>query len=733
METQRVVRQKELDLPPLGNQMHVLPFSGSCALEDENFPFEDISEIARLESWRKEISRPSYHIHKWWGQRLGSVFRAMAIGALTPSGTDVLEAFYHPIRIRNAVVFDPFMGSGTTVGEAAKLGARAIGRDINPVAYFLVCNALSRHDRFRILAEFASIKDDVSDAIGFWYKTRLGNGQTGKVLYYFWVKFIPCPYCGQDVDLCSSQIFARHAYAKRRGTARAFCPRCGDICLVYSNDTHSQCKSCGTHFNPQSGPAKGQKATCPSCNHTFPIAQTIRDTGCPPSHRLYAKLVLLNNGSKIYAPTTDDDCQLYERASHELAGRSSPYPLVAIEPGYNTNQVLNYNYHYWHQMFNNRQLLCLSILADRIRDIDDLALRNLFTCLFSGVLEFNNMFTSYKGEGTGAVRHMFAHHILKPERLPLEANLWGTPKSSGSFMTMFEGRIRRALDYAENPFELRLSSKAGKRASEKVFGLSEMLSFDLAKDYGQFASGRRVYLSCGDSSTTDIPDQSVDVILTDPPFFNNVHYSQLADFFHVWQRHLLGNDGSRQSHTTRSLAEVQNADASQFTNRLGAVWLEANRVLKDGALLAFTYHHSRAAGWSAVLHALMLANFHITAAHPIKAEMSVAMPKQRAKEPIDFDIIMVCRKHSHSPPAVRDSNPWHGARTIAVSQVHRLRASGYVLSRNDIRVIIMAQTLRPLSYERDYKSALAMLEASEPRIEATIASLHGGESANGLS
>ena len=56
--------------------------------------------------------------------------------------------------------------------------------------------------------------------------------------------------------------------------------------------------------------------------------------------------------------------------------------------------------------------------------------------LFSGTLEFNNLFASYKGEGTGAVRHMFAHHILKPERTPIEANVWGTPKSSGSFSSL---------------------------------------------------------------------------------------------------------------------------------------------------------------------------------------------------------------------------------------------------------------------------------------------------------
>jgi hypothetical protein len=156
---------------------------------------------------------------------------------------------------------------------------------------------------------------------------------------------------------------------------------------------------------------------------------------------------------------TDDDHALYALAERELAARNDAYPVVPIAPGYNTNQVLGYNYRYWHQMFNARQLLCLSILAERVRAVPDPVLRDLFACLFSGTLEFNNMFASYKGEGTGAVRHMFAHHILKPERVPLEANLWGTPKSSGSFSTMFEGRIRRALDYADDPFELRATKQ----------------------------------------------------------------------------------------------------------------------------------------------------------------------------------------------------------------------------------------------------------------------------------
>ena len=102
------------------------------AIECDDFPFEHLSRIAERESWRKEIYRPIYHVHKWWAQRLGSVFRGILLGALAPKGTDVLDLFYSPARFPDTVVFDPFMGSGTTLGETLKLGGRAIGRDINP-------------------------------------------------------------------------------------------------------------------------------------------------------------------------------------------------------------------------------------------------------------------------------------------------------------------------------------------------------------------------------------------------------------------------------------------------------------------------------------------------------------------------------------------------------------------------------------------------------------------------
>ena len=698
--------------------------SGARAIEDDAFPFEAISDIAEMESWRKEINRPLSHIHKWWAQRLGTVFRAVVLSTLAPEGVDVLNLFYSRVQIPDAVVFDPFMGSGTTATETVKLGARAIGRDINPVAYFLVHNALAIHDLSRVLETFHSIERDVAPKLRSFYEAQLPDERIVPVLYYFWVKTVACPQCETTVDLFSTYIFAQHAYARKFPEARAVCPHCGGINKIRFDATGAVCSGCGRPFNPTKGPARGQMAHCPCCAHEFSIAKAIRERGAVPDHRLYAKLVLMPDGRKEYLAADAFDHSLVGKADKELKLRKNAFPIVEIEPGYNTNQALGYNYRHWHEFFNTRQLLSLSILADRIRTIDEPALRDLFVCLFSGALEFNNMFTSYKGEGTGAVRHMFSHHILKPERTPLEANLWGTNKSSGSFSTMFEGRILRALDYATKPFELRVADAGGSKSSEKIYDLSEPIGYECAATFSEFSSGKRVYLSCGDSSKTDLAAKSVDAVVTDPPFFDNVHYSQLADFFHVWQRHILGAESCWRETTTRSSEEVQNSEAEAFTDRLGAVWLEAHRVLKDNGLLVFTYHHSRGEGWRSVLNALMSAGFGIVATHPVKAEMSVATPKQQTREPINLDIIIVCRKLENLVRPKWNGDLWDAVKPVATNQVARLHNSGRILSRNDVRIIVMSQLLRQLSVSVSTSTALALLDADTPEIENVIDCLH---------
>ena len=670
------------------------------AIESDDFPFEQLSRIAERESWRKEIYRPIYHVHKWWAQRLGSVFRGILLGTLTPKGTDVLDLFYSSARFPDAVVFDPFMGSGTTLGETLKLGGRAIGRDINPVSYFQVRTALTLRDSKELERIFKEIEGDVAAKLSSYYTTHLPDGTQCRVLYYFWVMQAPCPVCDVSVDLFSSYIFARHVNSRSNPTVRVVCPHCGALSPQDHQVKQMECSKCDHRFDATAGSARGKAAKCPHCLCEFTIGRTIREAGSPPTYRMYAKLILTPDGNKEYQPITDHDESLYRKAVADLAESSHRIPQGMIEPGYNTNQVLNYGFLSWRHMFNARQLLCISTLAKRIGEIKNAPLRDAFTCLLSGVLEFNNMFASYKGEGTGAVRHMFYHHILKPERTPLEANIWGTPKSSGAFSTLFRSRLLRAAQYARQPFELAVSANEPAKRSVKVDRVNEpLVGITNSESYEQFGEKSRLYVSCGDSAVTDLPDRSVDVVVTDPPFFDNVHYSQLADFFYSWQRLILDDYPTHQADTTRSKSEVQNSDAKTFTERLTNVFQEAARVLKDDGLLVFTYHHSRWEGWRSVLNAVEGARFRIEACHPVKAEMSVAAPKHQAKAPINFDIIMVCRKNG---PETAGTPLW-GVSALervlerAKAQIEKLRDGDWKLSRNDIGIVVMAQAVAEIS------------------------------------
>lgn len=693
------------------------------AIECDDFPFEQLSRVAERESWRKEIYRPIYHIHKWWARRLGSVFRGILIGTLAPKGADVLDLFYSPARFPKAVVFDPFMGSGTTLGETLKLGARAIGRDINPVSYLQVHTALTLRDAEELEMTYQEIEADVAATISSYYYTRLPDGTICQVLYYFWVMQVPCPICCVPVDLFSNYIFAKHAYPRRNPTVHIVCPQCGNLSPGDYRVRHTECSRCRHRFDATAGPVKGKAAQCPHCRCEFVIGRAIRETDSSPAYRMYAKLVLTSDGKKEYHPITRYDEALYRKASTDLERSSYKIAQGVIKPGYNTNQVLNYGFRAWNQMFNARQLLCIATLANRIGEIYDARLRDAFTCLVSGMIEFNNMFASYKGEGTGAVRPMFHHHILKPERTPLEANVWGTPKSSGAFSTLFRGRLLKATQYARQPFELALLPEEPTKRSVKVGGINKpIVGIANSDSYEQFNKNAKLYVSCGDSSDTDLADGCVDVVVTDPPFFDNVHYSQLADFFYEWQRLILADHPSHQAGTTRSEQEVQHSDVKVFTERLTLVLREAARVLKGDGLLVFTYHHSRWEGWRSILYAVAVAGFRIVVCHPVKAELSVATPKHQAKDPINFDVIIVCRKNQSEPVALDDSGALKLAPAFqrAEAQIARLRTDGWELSRNDIGVVVMAQVVAEISRQSGPGASEQAFEEMEHPIAQAI-------------
>jgi putative DNA methylase len=688
----------------------------ATALEHD-FPIVEISQIAEHESWRKEINRPPYHIHKWWATRLGSVFRAITLAALTPPNTRVWESFYDKHKLSGKVVLDPFMGSGTTLGEAIKLGAKAIGCDINPVSTFLVRQALSNVDEEKLRAAFARLEKDVAPEIRRYYQTR--DPRTDElipVLYCFWVKTVKTPD-GDTVPLFDRYVFAQNAYTKKKPLAKIICPACWDVIEDRYDITNIECPHCNHEFNPQVGPASGQYILSKN-GKRYKIKDLLPENGSPIAHMPYAILALRTDGQKIYLPVKQEDHALFAEAEVRLSREDLPLPTLPVRPGHNTNQARGYNYFYWRDFFNSRQLLCLGLLLKSILNIEDEIVQEQMLCLFSSTLEFNNLFCSYKGEGTGAVRHMFSNHILKPERRPLENSVWGTDRSSGTFCSLFESRLIRAKRYLDQPFEVAFQdSLLGKRSMAHKITASNPMNpkrFSTWEEF--FTASQGVMILNGDSSCLPVPDASIDAIVTDPPYFDFVHYSELSDFFFAWLSPVLKSRYPWLARPDSSdTGEVQHKEPRTFARKLSKVFSECYRVLKNNGVLAFSFHHSRVEGWAAIYEAITSAGFSVVATHPVHAELRASSPKSAAKDPISLDVILVCRKRGQGAEYTYDEN-------AVIKQtdflVKKLESAGMKISMTDRFVIGASQMLILASSEMlSFDQIKNRLDNLQPRMK----------------
>jgi putative DNA methylase len=702
-------------------QKAVLTEEREATALEQDFPIVEVSQVAEHESWRKEINRPLYHIHKWWATRLGSVFRAITLAALSPERTQVWESFYKRHNLVGKVVLDPFMGSGTTLGEALKLGAKAVGCDINPVSTFVVRQALARVPEEALHGAFKRLRESVAPEIRRYYQTR--DPKTGEgvpVLYFFWVKTIQTPD-GETVPLFDRYVFAQDAYPKKKPAAQIVCPSCWDLIEDRYDATAVTCPRCHHGFDPQKGPAAGQYVTTTKGNR-YRIKELLAAAGTPPAHRLYAMLALRADGKKVYLPAQASDHALYAEAEERLSRESLPLPSLSVRPGHNTDQARGYNYLYWREFFNPRQLLCLGLLLREILRIEDETVQEQMLCLFSSTLEFNNLFCSYKGEGTGAVRHMFSNHILKPERTPLENSVWGTEKSSGTFSTLFESRLLRAKRYLDEPFEIALDSGLfgdGKQSRKTI--ASYPIDAPRFSSWAELTAAERgVLVLNGDSSRLPVPDGSVDAVVTDPPYFDFVHYSELSDFFFAWLSPALkGRYPWFDKADSSDAGEVQHNDPRTFARQLSYVFAECRRVLKDDGVLAFSFHHSREEGWAAIYEAITTAGLEVVAAHPLHAELRAASPKSAAKDPISLDAILVCRKHA-GPGARRHDVQTIIAKTLAIAR--RLSTGGMTISGADHFVIAASQTLICASAEElSFEEFNARLQEVRQKLAIAVA------------
>ena len=207
------------------------------------FPIVEINRLAQPE---RNSFKPIYQMHKWFARRASCVFRAILLGALKPAWkadgtpTDLMEEFYRnhgdDPDTTGKVVLDPFMGGGTTVVEALRLGCRVIGIDLNPVAWFIVKAEIEPVDvdalqeAFeRLAARPVAWNDDkpLRETLLGLYRTKVAPGVEADVIYTFWVKHAICTdqTCKREVPLFKDYRIA-HKTLSVRYYRDILCPRC---------------------------------------------------------------------------------------------------------------------------------------------------------------------------------------------------------------------------------------------------------------------------------------------------------------------------------------------------------------------------------------------------------------------------------------------------------------------------------------------------------------------------
>ena len=663
-------------------------------LIEKHFPIERLNRVALSEGNSK---KPVYQMHKWWARRLGSVFRMITLATFSPfdEPEDVTwRKFTEGADLGGKIVLDPFMGGGTSIAEALRLGCKVIGLDINPVAWFVTKKEIEPVDLDLLDAAFRELEQSVGSRIQHFYQTACPRGHKSAVMYYFWVKVADCVHCGSRV-----RLFPNYELSRRDHTNICFCPSCLQIVETAAPSSTATCQECGHVFDPRVGVSGRGYFQCTSCGTQQRLLDAVSRRGSALEMELHALEGYCETCGRFFKRVDEHDLDLWREAKATFDEHRSrlliPHQRIPTE-GRSDPRPVNHGYtHFW-QLFNERQLLCLSLLLEGILRIQDQNIRELMLLAFSDCLDSNNMFCKYEIEWH-KVSVFFGLHAYHPIERPAENNVWGTSLGRGTFVKCFE-KVRRGKLYCQKPYE-RLFDARGRRYSQHTG--HERIEGYWVDDFDQLkATERAALLRCQNSEDLSfLPDQSVDAVITDPPYFENVQYSELADFFYVWLRIALKDRYAwfrpeLSGHPDEIVKNDKLGKTTEFFNeRLYRVFSECHRVLKDDGLLAFTFHHNRVWAWEGIARLLLRAGFYISATPVVRSEGKSGFHSSKGN--IRYDCVLTCRKREGLKPLRRYTLPelQDAIMKDAVSWAQRTFESGMPVNEVDVFTIVMGKSV----------------------------------------
>lgn len=613
---------------------------------EKKFDIPFIADLALREKQIQQNYRPIIAVHKWFARRPGTLFRGLLLAEFSES--PLREVFYRSNDFPNLRIADPFMGGGTPLLEANRLGFDVIGFDINPMSYWIVRQEIEHLDLASYDEAANLLRDELEKNIGLLYRTTcsLCGNPKAHVKYFLWVKTMGCQYCGESIDLFPGYLLSTDA----RHPKNVFvCSSCGQLTETDDRMSPGKCRHCGVSLS-RKGPAIQNRCMCPHCakENRFPSPRL-----GPPKHRLFAieyhcpSCKSAHTGRFFKAPD-DQDLGRVTKSEVRWANMQSRFvPDDEIPSGDETNRLHRWGYKRYQEMFNSRQLLGLELSAGMISRIRDQRVRNALATNLSDLLRYQNMLCRYD---TMALKSLdiFSVHGFPVGLIQCESNFLGIVDSdrnlcvgSGGWKNISE-KYRKAKTYCHAPFEVKHTGTRKVIVPIKDEWIGDNLSSKKA------AGQRLVHLHCDDAAAAELPESSLDAVFTDPPYYGNVQYAELMDFCYVWLRRLIGNTSDAfKNPSTRNPQELTgNIDMGRglehFTEGLSAVFRKMSKALKPGAPLSFTYHHNRIEAYLPVAVAILDAGLTCSASLPCPAEMGASIHINGTGSSM-IDTVFVCR------------------------------------------------------------------------------------------
>jgi len=349
-----------------------------------------------------------------------------------------------------------------------------------------------------------------------------------------------------------------------------------------------------------------------------------------------------------FRPPEETDLLALEAAEHELARlrpqweRDGVIPTERIPDGDKTKEPLRVGMSAFADMFSPRQLLALGTLVEELKSL-------------------RPEIVAKEGEEMGeAVVHLLAMTVDKFANYTCLLASWHAPREV----------MRSVFDRHDYAFKSTYAEMAACVAGSGLeWAIENVLdAYEKLAKLPKAEEARPVTITQGSAANlVNVDDKSITAVVVDPPYADNVQYSELADFFYVWLKrtqghrrpewfssYLCDHDQEAVVNATRHKDgdTVKTGDAKKnahefYQKLMTGSFKEANRVLRDDGVLTVMFTHKKQEAWAALFESLIDAGFTITATWPVQTESQHSLHQAR-KNAASSTVILVARK--------RDSN-----------------------------------------------------------------------------